>query len=866
MECRQYAKTLNEQSGSAASSKKYEATLESSKEFLRKLNEISKNGISNESDLRFVVVGPSDVRKAVLSSAEADLPPGSKSLPDHKIELPILSDESDPSHNKYSPKQIKEGRLRIGSEQYELKADKLIQNGHQVATLQPGYVVSFNDGHKIALAQTNRVVMRFTFEGDASLRENRILGLGPSRIAEDGRRIQGGLVQADQISRESMECKQNALEGNRKYFVNKPYLNEMLGMDSIDKSLEQFQQSVGSQVGMLDDELKHIFNHAFEHDLDNNNLDHRIKITQNLVTTLGVTSSDSQSTAQEGLAAQKQVNDAMVTGVSTALTGGLSSWLSTGYALAAGTATGAVVSGVGRWSANSNNVANVASGGVEGFTNALGGVGSKWLKSASAEKIGTAGAMAFRGADAVVQSTMFSAAAAIRENDFSNLNLNSIVVGSCAQYLGGIAGEGVNYFSEKLSAAVTQKFARNLENVASALNAGQHEIIDALKANSPALAEKLKDLGVSQAKLNLEIQLLNSAHSGVNTLGEMSAAFISGYVNGFNGAAIGGIESQRERIANALGISRAEIDVNSDLFLSRFDWDEMADFCHESAVTSAATATVTSAASKLLPTLQQKPVASSDDVDSSASNAQPAKEQQSRESAPRAQEPRDSISERLANIKKNSKTEARLQRPEAEVHSNWIKSKSPTGDIVLEAPYQGGGRIEQRPDGKIAQMRDANNISYSFNRNQNGELTHVECSNGEKFTLTKEGWVFSKGNENTRLLDFSVSNDGTIKFRKELFAETFTTPEIAPAEGKVVDEKGEINKNGAENDSTEKVVVKKKPVDEEHVEEFVRRPDGSLSNKQGRLIEANLAAETSKLSSLISTLANHTDKMFADIY
>ncbi len=867
LECRHYAKTLNEQSGSAASSKKYEATVESSKEFLQKLNDISKNGINNEADLSFVIAGPSNVRKALLSSAEAELPPGSKSFPDHKIELPILSDESDPSHNKFSPKQIKEGRLRIGGEQYELKADKIFQNGRQVATLQPGYVLSFDDGHKIALAQTNRVVMRFTFEGDASLRENRILGLGPSRIAEDGRRIQGGLVQADQISRESLECKQNALEGNRKYFANKPYLNEMLRMDSIDKSLEQFQQSVGSQVGMLDDELKHIFDHAFNNDLDNNNLDHRLKITQNLVTTLGVTSSDSQATAQEGLAAQKQVNDAMVTGVSTALTGGLSSWLSTGYALAAGTVTGAIVSGVGRSSANSNDVANVVSGGVEGFTNALGGVGSKWLKSSAAEKIGAAGAMAFRAADAVVQSTLFSTAAAIRENDFSSLNLNAIVVGSCAQYLGGIAGEGVNRFTEKLSAAVTQKFARNLENVASALNVSQHEIIDALKANSPALAEKLKDLGVSQAKLDLEIQLLYGMHSKINTFGEMPNAFISGYVNGFNGALIGGVESQRERIANELGISRAEIDVNNDLFLSRFDWDEMAEFCHESAVTAAATATITSSASKYVPSHQQEPVASvSPDVESSTHNAKSAKEPLARESAPRAQEPRDSLSERLAGMKKNSKTEAQLQRPQAEEHSNWVKSKSPTGDIVLEAPYQGGGRIEQRPDGKIAQMRDANNVSYTFNRNQNGELTHVECSNGEKFVLSKEGWVFSKGNENTRLLDFSVSNDGTIKFRKELFAETFTTPEHAPEEGKLVGENGEIKKNGAENDATEKVVAKKKPVDEEHVEEFVRRPDGSLSNKQGRLIEANLAAETSKLSTLISAISNHTDKMFADIY
>lgn len=616
----EYAQAVEKKTGSEDAVKRLNDTASAHAEYRENLERIFLNGPTQKNDLQWLAAGPTEVHQK--ATVRNDLPQSAvDARSQRRIDTPIFvaaKDSVEAGTNTFHISDIKSGELRLGNELYKIeKGGKLTQQGKEIGQINPGYQAEVN-GRIVDLAATNRVLLQFELNGDN--RKHRILSLGQERITKDGRHIKGGLVHHDQLLREGLECRQKAREGDREYFAKKPYLNEMFRMDSFDKNLDKFSENIDTQLSNLNKQIDKIFSQGFDSSFENNKVDSTIELTQNLVSSLNFTSISSEETSREGLAAQRQANDAMVSGVITVVTGGLGSWASSALAFkrgadvinlstvagrtllsqtmaVAGTGgiiAGGAISGYGRSSAESNNTANVISGSLEGLGSALGSVGGHWLNAyKSSEKIGHIGELIYRATESVGQAFLNTSAGAVREGDAKLLTVSGIVTNSLAQMGSSYAGIVLGKISARLSEAVSARMGNNLSEAAQALGLrdGQ-EILRGLNARSKEMIERLQQKGFTAEKLqrlNLEAIVLR----GIDTVSDVTNDGLSGYANGFSTALPAALQAEKERIAAKYGIKPSEVD--GDLLSENIDYAKIATHCHESGAEAFRSAAMTSA-------------------------------------------------------------------------------------------------------------------------------------------------------------------------------------------------------------------------------------------------------------------------------
>lgn len=853
----EYTKVLNANSGSEDSANRELATMQAQTQYLQKLNALFENGVTKNEDLKWIAAGPREVHERATEHGDL-VKSATDARSQRRIDIPIFvgeNDKSDSSQNRFHVSDVKSGELRIGNELYKIGAGgKLSQNGKDVGNLTAGYEAEIN-GSKIDLANTNRVLMQFELEGDA--RNHKILSLGPERISEDGRKIQGGLVHHDQLLREGLECRQKAREGDRDYFAKKPYLNTWLGsmgadsFDSFDKDLDTFAKNIDTQVGNLTKQVDKLFEEGFKEDFGNNAVDSTIKSTQNLVSGLSFTSLSAAETARDATAAQKQINDAMVTGVITVVTGGLGSWAAAGHAaetltvttaagrallaktaLTAGTTgmvAGGAISGLGRMSSESNDTANVVSGSMEGLSNALGSVGGTWLNAAKSRQLGAGAELLYRSSEAVTQTVMNTLAGAIRENDPNAMSMKGMLAGSLAQLGTGYAGVGLAKLSQNLAHALSDRMGNNLQKAAEVLGLGSgDDVLRGIAHNSDAMTDALRSKGFTPdqlSKLQLEVSLLK----GVDTISDAANSGLNGYANGVCGAIPAAFEAQKEKIAAKYGINVSE--VKGALYDSNIDYGEVAEYLHESGVDAMKTAVGTAAIAR---PVNQKVEAHYDVVGRSAvehASAPPTiaefmRAEQSRLTV----EAGGSLRERLkANNAEGADNRGgllqRLKQSEGIPENNskqhergpeFKQIKNPDESISWESSIH-KGRIELDDDNNISDLIESNGNRLSIERDSDGEPIEISSYDGDYWEKGDDGdWVIQhKLGYKERTEDVKVHDDGSIEYTSA---------------GRNV----------------------------------LRKLDGSV-REDGRLIKADLSTEQTKLKNVLDGLPESIDQKFAKV-
>lgn len=834
-----YAQILKAKSESDDSSKRLQSACGAQIEYLAKLDKLFTNGITQPEDLKWIGAGPIEVHNKATERTDSSHS-ATEARSQKRIDIPVFvsdRDKADASENKFSVSAIKEGKLRIGSEIYEIGAKgQLSQNGKPVGFFKEGYQAEIH-GRKVDLANTNRVLMQFALDGDS--RTHKIMSLGPERVASDGAHIQGGLVHHDQLLREGLECRQKAREGDREYFAKKPYLNTWLAMkgiadfDSFDKDLNTFAKNIDTQVANLSTQIDSIFDNGFKQEFDNNKVDATIRSTQHLVSGLSFTSISSEETARDSLAAQKQANDAMVTGVITVVTGGLGSWAAAGRAAetmtvatqagrqvlwntaklagTSGATAGGLISAAGRMSAQSNDGQNFVSGSLEGMSNALGSVGGAWLNAAKGRELGTAAEFLYRSSEAVAQTAVNSLAGAIREGDPHLMNMKSLLAGSMTQLGTAYLGVGLGKLSQRLAAGLSERLGDNLTEAAKKLGLpDSNHVLKAMAHDPDTVIAALQKNGFSPERLK-SFNLENSLLRGLDTISDAANAGATGFANGFCGAIPAGLDAQREKIAAKYGINISE--VKGDLFEQNIDYSELANYCKDSGLDAMQTAIGTSAISRPVNTHIEagadhegrKAVAIIQFRESAAAQYKAAQESIKQHSV----EGGGSLVQRLKNIK-----EAR-ESLEFEPGNEYKSTVQGDQSTILESNIH-SGRIELDENQRISEMIDATGKTLSVDHDDAGNLLAITSYDGEAWMRTNDGWEWNKNGATATHTDLVLHNDGTIQYNV-------------------------------------------------HGHLVTRKLDGSVRDSAGRLVDANLPIEQGKIRALIAQLPESTDKKFAQV-
>ena len=500
-----YARNFDGQNHNEMSQKALERSQASEARYDKKLDDIVKNGIpadakddSRTSDRKLfeftksIVEEPQKNVRAELFREKEPPPPKIISVPD------LTKDKIEKGS----------GSMRVSNDQYDIDHGKVFRvqidaAGHRVrekdscGTLGENYVLKFNDSREISLANQDRVILKLKFDGED--KEHRILGMGPPRIGNDGQPIQGGLVEADELLRQSKEAQSQALKGNLDYFNNMPMLiggtsDRIMG----DRGavLQQVTDSISKQTQGLNREFDQLFTEGLSgKPIDNNQIDHNIRATQHFMKDMNLSAQDATELSQKGQEMQKQAADAAAMATVTVLTAGAGAYLSTlslgrvamvGTELGVGTVSGALSSVAFRQTFGGGQkqlMENIDSGAIEGFTMAAGSAGGKLFSEfAAASKLAAAGkvltpaqeallsspaakslvgfmernetcailaergmTLAYKSTNAFVQSTGFSVAGGIREGNLNEvMSAKNLLQGTAWMLAGEAAGSALH--------------------------------------------------------------------------------------------------------------------------------------------------------------------------------------------------------------------------------------------------------------------------------------------------------------------------------------------------------------------------------------------------------------------------------------
>lgn len=458
------------------------------------------------------------------------------------IELPKLSEDPSKGYDVHSVN----GTLRMGSEVYEIRSGSLFKKGDPQdkpsGQLMAGYQVKLEGQEPVSLANEHRVLMKFKINGEENGREHKIVGLGPSRVAENGKPIAGGLVEADELVRQAAEIQKKAAEGDRTYFGDKPTIVEAFNLNAGDQALESLSRNMDSQSRMLKEQLNFTFSGGFdENNFSNNRVDACLKTTQQLMDGIGATGTTSQDLAKEGKQVNKTLADSAVIAATTVVTAGAGSAfaalanagkISTAAAAAAEVSTaaftGASASVLGRHSVDSNDMRNAVTGAAEGLLSAGAAIGGRafaeagW-KSWSAYKLG----------EATVQTIGYSATGLVREGKPIDGALKeafdpkNVALGISAQLLGEGAGKLGGVIATKFGAgekALLKDFIQDAANSYS--NAATASINDAVRLERERVAKANPGSAVSDDMLDYSRIAMTMHEAGVSSLATAGMASV----------------------------------------------------------------------------------------------------------------------------------------------------------------------------------------------------------------------------------------------------------------------------------------------------------------------------------------------------
>ncbi|MBX9725067.1 MAG: hypothetical protein K2X81_26930, partial [Candidatus Obscuribacterales bacterium] len=169
------------------------------------------------------------------------------------------------------------GMLRVEEDVYRIKDSKLYHLDHSgkelvesktaSGVLGPGYLFQLNGGKVESLADQNRVLMKFKVEGGHDLGEHLILGLGASYVNKSGEKIQGGLINAKDLSQASLDVaikvdqsRTNSLE-KRNWFDSALSSTVTAGFDS--ETADKVTNSKDLAI-MRASKINDLFRHGFD--------------------------------------------------------------------------------------------------------------------------------------------------------------------------------------------------------------------------------------------------------------------------------------------------------------------------------------------------------------------------------------------------------------------------------------------------------------------------------------------------------------------------------------------------------------------------------------------------------------------------
>ena len=517
------------------------------------VREILETGSVNADKIRSI----EKLNPKTNESAESSQEKGEtkKTARDNPIELPKLTSAEELAKGNATDSatdvRLVNGKMRLGPEVYEIRGGDLYKAGEDKSSgkLLPGYQVKLDGRENINLANEPRVLMQFTIAGDESKKEHRVMGLGPSRVAENGERVSGGLVAADELIRQGLDIKQRATEGDRAYFANKPYLVEAMGLDAADQALDQVGRNLDIQTRLLQEHVDFTFNNGFDNNnnsFSNNRLDACTRSTQQLLKGIGATGATAEQLSTEGQQVNKTITDSAIMAVTTVATAGAGTVFGAlanagkigtvariGAEIGVAATTGAVSSVVGRASSESNDLRNAATGAVDGVVSAAASAGSRLMAEAGWKSWG-----AYKIAEATVQTVSFNATALAREGKPIDKALaeafdpKTVALGITAQLVGEGLGLGASKLATRMGAA-----EKGLVN---------DFIQDAANSYSNAATQS-----ISEAR-----------------------------------------DIEKERIAKVHGLKKDQ--VSEEMFLSEMRMDNIINHMHEAGVASLATAGATS--------------------------------------------------------------------------------------------------------------------------------------------------------------------------------------------------------------------------------------------------------------------------------
>ncbi len=294
------------------------------------------------------------------------------------------------------------GYMQLGSVLYEIKNGMIYRppNSFEGAgktarpacgTLLPGYLLKLDGQDPIRLDAQDKLIMKFTCDGDNRSEVYQIIGFGrPQRGIEAGS-LTSGLVAVTDITQYAEQSRNKALEYESRFVSNRPYflkcastiLEKTVGwqLNSGGEKLHQAATNLERQSQLLKRDLSNAFNKLNqEHRLPNDELGLFTDAARKLVSDVTTNRSEAQWSLRNAARLDKTIADSTALALTTvavcsmgtyraglARGGAISRAGSLAIELGWGTTFGASASVLTRLSRSSDDFNNAFTGSAEGF-------------------------------------------------------------------------------------------------------------------------------------------------------------------------------------------------------------------------------------------------------------------------------------------------------------------------------------------------------------------------------------------------------------------------------------------------------------------------------------------------------------------
>lgn len=322
---RAYVQLLAKNSSSEESGKRLNRTIDLEGRYLALIKNVEQNGITD-------LAKPQDrfsILEQIKGGAKAHVRSEFDRLPSHaeatKSSLPKL--------NSIEDCQKVTGPMRLGHDHYFVDAgyvyrtkkvgDKWEKTGETCGTLEPGYLLNFND-RKVSLAGKDQVLFQFNIAG--STRDYKVIGFGEPARDGSGSPMPAGLIEVSDLRKQATEAERSTATAQKQYSDSIGYATIGLPdyfMGGREAQLGLVHDSSKNQSKAVGDTIDNIFLKGLSgSDLSSAEMSQQVHTVQKFVKDLGLTTVDAKELSQEGISMQKQSNDALATAALSFVPGG----------------------------------------------------------------------------------------------------------------------------------------------------------------------------------------------------------------------------------------------------------------------------------------------------------------------------------------------------------------------------------------------------------------------------------------------------------------------------------------------------------------------------------------------------------------